>query len=91
MTNELKQKYNVELDAMKGFVTRSVLASCNYKHYDSNTDIVSEANHKAIVATIVFSAKDYKPHAMLSVIVNGKETAFGTDTKKAIEFYNKAR
>ena len=90
MANKFNQKFHIKLDDMKGFVTRSVLASCKYKHYDSKTDTMSEDNNKALVAITVISARDYQPHAMISVIVNGKETAFGTDTKKAIEFYNQA-
>lgn len=76
MTNELKN-HTISIEEMKGLVTRNVLVSA------------SNGTHtKAIVAITVISAKDYKPHAIISVIVNGNETPFGTNTKKAIEFYN---
>ena len=42
----------------------------------------------ALVATIVFSAKDYKPHVILSVKYNDVTQHFGTNVKKAIDYYN---
>ena len=67
----------VGLDEMKGYMAKTTLASYGYEMFD-----------KELVATIVFSAKDYKPHVILSVIHNGVTQHFGGDTRKAIAYYN---
>lgn len=68
----------IDLDEMKGYMAKKTLANYGYEMFD-----------KELVATIIFSAKDYKPHVILSVKCNGVTQHFGTNTKKAIEFYNK--
>ena len=67
----------VGLDEMKGYMAKTTLASYGYEMFD-----------KELVATIVFSAKDYQPHVILSVTHNGVTQHFGGDTKKAIAYYN---
>ena len=67
----------VDLDEMKGYMYKKTLANYNYELFD-----------KELIASIVFSAKDYKPHVILSVKYNGVTQHFGTDTKKAIDYYN---
>ena len=67
----------VDLDEIKGYMTKKTLACYGYEMFD-----------KELVATIVFSAKDYQPHVILSVTCNGQATHFGTNTKKAIDYYN---
>jgi hypothetical protein len=69
----------VDLDKMKGYMAKTTLAS-----YGNGGDVWV----KELVATIVFSAKDYKPHVILSVTCNGVTQHFGTDAKKAINYYN---
>jgi hypothetical protein len=67
----------VGLDEMKGYMAKTTLASYGYELFD-----------KELIASIVFSAKDYKPHVILSVTCNGVTQHFGTDAKKAIDYYN---
>ena len=67
----------VGLDEIKGYMSKTTLASYGYEMFD-----------KELVVTIVFSARDYKPHVILSVTHNGVTRHFGTDTKKAIGYYN---
>lgn len=67
----------VDLDEMKGYMCQKTLASYGYELFD-----------KELIASIVFSAKDYKPHVILSVTYNGVTQHFGTDTEKAIDYYN---
>lgn len=67
----------VGLDDMKGYIAKTTLASYGYEMFD-----------KELVATIVFSAKDYQPHVILSVTHNGVTQHSGGDTKKAIDYYN---
>ena len=67
----------IELEEMKGYMAKTTLASYGYEMFD-----------KELVATIVFSAKDYHPHVILSVTCNGVTQHFGTDAKKAIDYYN---
>lgn len=67
----------VGLDEMKGYMAKTTLASYGYEMFD-----------KELVATIVFGAKDYQPHVILSVTHNGVTQHFGGDTKKAIAYYN---
>jgi hypothetical protein len=69
----------VDLDKMKGYMTKTTLAS-----YGNGGDVWV----KELVATIVFSAKDYKPHVIISVKHNNVTEHFGTDAKKAINYYN---
>lgn len=66
-----------DLDEMKGYIAKTTLASYGYEEFN-----------KELTATIVFSAKDYKPHVILSVTCNVVTQTFGTDAKKAVEFYN---
>lgn len=68
-----------DLDEMKGYLHKMTLAS-----YCNGGDVCA----KELFASIVFSAKDYKPHVILSVTCNGVTQHFGTNTKKAIDFYN---
>lgn len=67
----------VDLEKMKGYLCKTTLASYGYELFD-----------KELIASIVFSAKDYKPHVILSVTCNGVTQHFGTDAKKAIDYYN---
>ena len=67
----------IGLDEMKGYMYKKTLANYGYELFD-----------KELVATIVFSAKNYKPHVILSVTCNGVAQHFGTDAKKAIDYYN---
>lgn len=67
----------IDLDEMKGYMAKKTLANYGYEMFD-----------KELVATIIFSAKDYKPHVILSVKCNGVTQHFGTNTKKAIDYYN---
>lgn len=67
----------IGLDEMKGYMAKTTMASYVYEMFD-----------KELVATIVFSAKDYQPHVILSVRHNGVTQHFGGDTKKAINYYN---
>jgi hypothetical protein len=67
----------VDLDEMKGYMCKTTLANYGYELFD-----------KELIASIVFSAKDYKPHVILSVKYNGVTQHFGTDAKKAINYYN---
>ena len=67
----------VDLDEMKGYMAKTTLASYGYEEFS-----------KELVATIIFSAKDYKPHVIISVTCNGVTQHFGTNTKKAIHYYN---
>ena len=67
----------IDLGEMKGYMTKTTLAKYSHEMFD-----------KELVATIIFSAKDYKPHVILSVKCNGVTQHFGTNTKKAIKFYN---
>ncbi len=67
----------VDLDEMKGYMCKQTLANYGYELFD-----------KELVVTIVFSARDLQPHVILSVKHNGQVTHFGTNTKKAIGYYN---
>lgn len=75
MTKRFAEK--IDLDEMKDYMCKTTLARYGYELFD-----------KELIATIVFSAKDYKPHVILSVKYNGVTQHFGTDTKKAINYYN---
>lgn len=70
----------IELNDMKGALVETVV--CSYRVSGD------EPFYKELTATIVFSAKDYKPHVILSVTCNGQAMHFGTNTKKAIDYYN---
>lgn len=70
----------IELDELKGALVKTTV--CCYRVSGD------EPFYKELVATIVFSAKDYKPHVILSVTHNGVTRHFGGDTKKAINYYN---
>lgn len=72
------------LDNMKGFVSRTTLASYTRMTFEPKMEIV----YKALVTITVISARDYKPHVILSVTCNGVTQHFGTDAKKAIDYYN---
>ena len=67
----------IGLDEMKGYMAKTTLASYDYELFD-----------KELIASIVFSAKDYKPHVILSVKYNDVTQHFGTNVKKAIDYYN---
>lgn len=67
----------VDLDEMKGYMCKKTLANYGYELFD-----------KELIVSIIFSAKDYKPHVILSVTCNGVTQHFGTNTKKAINYYN---
>lgn len=67
----------VGLDEMKGYMCKKTLANYGYELFD-----------KELIVSIIFSAKDYKPHVILSVTCNGVAQHFGTNTKKAINYYN---
>jgi hypothetical protein len=69
----------VDLGEMKGYMCKTTLAN-----YGNGGDTWT----KEMFASIVFSAKDYKPHVILSVRYNGVTQHFGTDAKKAINYYN---
>lgn len=75
MTKRFSEK--IDLDEMKGYMAKTTLASYGYEEFD-----------KELIATIVFSAKDYHPHVILSVKYNGVTQHFGTNVKKAVKFYN---
>ena len=70
----------IELNELKGALVKTTV--CSYRVSGD------EPFYKELTATIVFSAKDYKPHVILSVKRNGITQHFGTDAKKAIKFYN---
>ena len=70
----------IELNELKGALVGTTV--CSYRVSGD------EPFYKELTATIVFSAKDYKPHVILSVTHNGVTQHFGTDTKKAIDYYN---
>ena len=72
----------VDLDEMKGYMCQKTLANYGYEFEDY------ELFDKELIASIVFSAKDYKPHVILSVKHNGVAQHFGTNVKKAIDYYN---
>lgn len=67
----------IDLDDMKGYMAKTTLANYGYELFG-----------KGLTATIVFSAKDYKPHVILSVTCNDVTQHFGTNVKKAIDYYN---
>ena len=69
----------IDLDEMKGYMAKTTLAS-----YGNGDNVWA----KELIATIVFSAKDYQPHVIISVKHHNVTKNFGTDTKKTIEFYN---
>lgn len=69
----------VDLNDMKGEMVETIIES-----YCSTSEQIS----KKLIATIVFSAKDLQPHVILSVTHNGQAMHFGTNTKKAIDYYN---
>lgn len=75
MTKRFAEK--IDLDEMKGYLCKTTLACYGYELFN-----------KELIASIVFSAKDYKPHVILSVKYNGVTQHFGTDAKKAINYYN---
>lgn len=83
MTKEEKAKTphgeGVDLNYMKGAMVETIIES-----YSCTSEQIS----KKLIATIVFSARDLQPHVILSVTCNGQTMHFGTNTKKAIEFYN---
>lgn len=70
----------IELNELKGALVETTV--CSYRVSGD------EPFYKELTATIVFSAKDYKPHVILSVTCNGVTQHFGTNTKKAINYYN---
>lgn len=70
----------IELNELKGALAKTTV--CSYRLSGD------EPFEKELTATIVFSAKDYKPHVILSVRCNGVTLHFGTDAKKAIDCYN---
>ena len=70
----------IELNELKGALVETTV--CSYRVSDN------EPFYKKLIATIIFSAKDYKPHVILSVTCNGVAQHFGTNTKKAIDYYN---
>ena len=67
----------IDLGEMKGYMAKTTLASHGSELFD-----------KELIASIIFSAKNYKPHVILSVKHNGIAQHFGTDAKKAIDYYN---
>ena len=75
MTKRFSEK--IDLDEMKGYLCKTTLANYGY-----------ELLNKELIGSIVFSAKDYKPHVILSVKCNGVAQHFGTNVKKAINYYN---
>ncbi|MBP5722161.1 MAG: hypothetical protein J6X18_01055 [Bacteroidales bacterium] len=76
-TTSKKTQETIELQEFRGANYRKVL----YEYTDGDF-------YKQLIALTVFSARDYAPHSIVSVNVNGLETLFGQDTKKAMEFYN---
>lgn len=70
----------IDLNLMKGGMVKTTV--CSYRVSGD------EPFYKELTATIIFSAKDYKPHVILSVKNNGVTQHFGTNTKKAIDYYN---
>lgn len=70
----------IELNELKGALVETTV--CSYRVSGD------EPFYKELTAKIVFSAKDYKPHVILSVTCNGVTQHFGTSTKKAIDYYN---
>lgn len=70
----------MEITELKGALVETTV--CRYQVSGD------EPFDKELTATIVFSAKDYKPHVILSVTCNGVTQHFGTNTKKAIAYYN---
>ena len=70
----------IELNELKGALAKTTV--CSYRVSGD------EPFYKKVTATIVFSAKDYKPHVILSVTCNGVAKHFGTNAKKAIDYYN---
>ena len=77
MTKRFAEK--IDLDEMKGYLCKTTLAS-----YGNGGEVWA----KELFASIVFSARDLQPHVILSVEYNGVTQHFGTDTKKAIDYYN---
>lgn len=63
----------------KGYITRQPLV----------TGLGKQHQPKAMVLATVFSVRTLKPMSFLEVVNDGQTHAYGTDTKRAIEEYNK--
>ncbi len=75
----MKNTIKINSDDFKGFTTRQPLAS----------GLGKQKQPKALVLVTVFSVRTLNPMSFLEVVNDGLTEAYGTDTKRAIEEYNK--
>lgn len=76
----MKNTIKINPEEIKGFITRQTIASGYGKHQQL----------KKLVLATVFSTRTLNPMSFLEVVDDKLTTAYGTDTKRAIDAYNNA-